>query len=587
LASLPFPSPFTSQDGFFVLNISSLRQGELSDGQNAHNVQRQINALDNLSIQKGSHNLKFGIDYRRLSPSNSTHAYFQDAFFRDVPSTQNGDLFFSFVQASRNVTFLLQNLGIFAQDTWRMTPRLTVTYGVRWDVDFAPSSTSGPSLPAVTGFSLRNFSALALLPAGTPPFRTTYDNFAPRLGVAYQVSQYPDWNLVLRGGFGVFYDLATSEVGSAIGTSYPFAGASLKIGGTFPLDAAVAAPPPITAASLSSPSAALLAFDPQLKLPYTLEWNVAIEQSLGRQQSLTVSYIGAAGRRLLQSADVTAPNPSFGSVQLVSNTATSDYDALELQFQRRLSRGLQTFASYTWGHSIDTGSAGSIGIASNTFVPTVNPNVNRGPSDFDIRNALSAGVIYDIPAPKGGGFLKAILGGWSVQNLIQARSAPPVNVFDFFYGFNELLNGYTEVRPDVIQGVPFYLHGSQFPGGKAINSAAFTSPPTDMNGNPIRQGNLGRNALRGFGATQWDFAVHRDFPIRESLKLQFRAEMFNILNHPNFASPVADLSQPSFGLSTQMLAQGLNNGNLGGGGFDALYQIGGPRSIQFALKVIF
>jgi hypothetical protein len=421
LASLPFPSPFTKQNGLFVFNISSLKQGRISDGQNAENVQQQINILDTVSLQKGSHNLKFGVDYRHLLPSASTYTYFQDAFFPNVTSSQNGNLFFSFVQSSRSATFLLQNLGVFAQDSWRMTPRLTVTYGVRWEVDFAPSSANGPSLPAVTGFNLNNFSTLALAPAGTRPFDTTYNNFAPRLGVAYQVSQHPDWNFVLRGGFGVFYDLATSEVGNAIGTSYPFAAAALKIGGSFPLDSATAAPPPITAANLASGT--LLAFDPHLKLPYTLEWNVAIEQALGRQQSLTASYIGAVGRRLLQSTDVTAPNPAFGSAQLVSNTASSDYQALQVQFQRRLSLGLQAFASYTWAHSIDTGSAGSIGNAANTLVPTVDPNVNRGPSDFDVRNSFSAGVTYDIPAPRGGALVKVILGGWSVQNLIQARSA--------------------------------------------------------------------------------------------------------------------------------------------------------------------
>jgi hypothetical protein len=148
----------------------------------------------------------------------------------------------------------------------------------------------------------------------------------------------------------------------------------------------------------------------------------------------------------------------------------------------------------------------------------------------------------------------------------------------------------------------------QYPGGIAINSTPgavaggcpdgsasigpFCSPPTDSMGNPLRQGNLGRNALRGFGATQWDFAVHRDFPIHESLKLQFRAELFNVLNHPNFAPPISDIqspqaANPQFGLSTQTLGQYLGGANTGNGGFNSLYQLGGPRSIQFALKLMF
>src|SRR5262249_27465946 len=148
----------------------------------------------------------------------------------------------------------------------------------------------------------------------------------------------------------------------------------------------------------------------------------------------------------------------------------------------------------------------------------------------------------------------------------------------------------TQVRPDVVAGQPFYLFGPQFPGGKAFNPAAFTPPPIS-GGVPTREGNLERNGLRGFGATQWDFAVHRDFPIRENLKLQFRAEMFNVLNHPNFAQPVGNLGSPTvpnpqFGKSTQMLGPSLS-GTAGVGGFNPLYQIGGPRSIQFALKMEF
>jgi hypothetical protein len=268
-----------------------------------------------------------------------------------------------------------------------------------------------------------------------------------------------------------------------------------------------------------------------------------------------------------------------------------------------LSNGLQVLTAYTWGHSIDTASAGSLfGNQGNAFIPSV-INQNRGPSDFDIRNAVSAGLTYDFPAPKINRVARIILGSWSTDNFITAHSSSPVNVFDanFFAG----LKGYTgSVRPDTVAGQPIYLYGANCasalqvlgelsanqgcPGGKALNPAAFAPPPTDLNGNPLRQGDLGRNALRGFGATQWDFAVHRDFPIRESLKLQFRAEMFNVLNHPNFAPPISDTSNTTqFGLSTQMLGHSLAGGNLGNGAFNPLYQTGGPRSVQFALKVQF
>jgi len=237
-----------------------------------------------------------------------------------------------------------------------------------------------------------------------------------------------------------------------------------------------------------------------------------------------------------------------------------------------------------------------------------------------VRNAFSVGVTYDIPGPKTNVFASAILKGWSTENFVVAHSAPPVDVSDAIFQLigSNLLNGsLADVRPDVVPGQPLYLYGSQCiqapplglgqacPGGRAFNPNAFTDVPTTPAGcnpavdfpcNPARPGNVPRNFLRGFGAVQWDFAVHRDFPIHESLKLQFRAEMFNVLNHPNFGPPSGAFLSPQnggpagFGVASQMLGQSLNGGfggNVGGGAFDPLYQIGGPRSLQFGLKLVF
>jgi len=609
LTALPFPSPFTSQDGFFYFGIGSLNLGsQLEVGPINRNLQRQINLVNSVTLQKGSHSLKFGVDFRRLTPLFVPEAYGQDALFADVPSAENGILSESVVVGTgASPTFLFRNLGLYAQDTWRIVPRLTLTYGLRWDLDFVPQSLSGPSLAAVTGFNLNNLSNLALAPQGTQPYSTTYRNLAPRLGVAYQLLQSQNWQTVLRGGFGVFYDLATSEAGNTISVgNYPFGNEAVGFGGTFPLSSAT--PPPIVAPNATNPGY-LFAFDPKLKLPYTLQWNVALEQALGQKQTISVSYIGAAGRRLLQTAFVLQPNPVFNGAQLVTNASTSNYNAGQVQFQRRLAHGLQALASYTWSHSFDTASAGSLGTASNILSSTL-ANENRGPSDFDIRSTLSLGLTYDIPAPRVNSFARTILGGWSTENFILARSSPPASVIDLgFYEFGNAFNA--TVWPDLVPGQPLYLYGTQCanlleplepnnqahpacPGGKGLNPAAFTDPPVDANGIPLRQGTLGRNALRAFGATQWDLAIHRDFPVHESVKLQFRAEMFNVLNHPNFGSPNGYFLSPQFGgpaplfgVATQMLGQSLNSSNLGGGGFSALYQIGGPRSIQFALKLSF
>jgi len=339
LTSEPFPSGYSVKNAQFAILIASLVGSEYLVGDSAKNVQRQFNIVDSLSLQRGSHSLKFGVDYRRLSPIFSPFLYEQTAGFLSVSSAANGNADLArLVQAGRSATFLFQNLGVFAQDTWRVTPRLSLDYGIRWDVDVAPSSTAGPSLPSVTGFNLGDLSHLALAPAGRPPFGTKYDGIAPRLGIAYQLGQSSKWGTVLRGGIGTFYDLADGEVGNLVGNvSYPFGAYNVFFpGGTFPFSDAEAAPPPITAAGLSAPtSGPLTAFNPDLQLPYTLEWNLAVEQILASQQSAKASYIGSLGRRLIQTAAVSSPNANFASASLVTNAATSDYNALQLQFQRK------------------------------------------------------------------------------------------------------------------------------------------------------------------------------------------------------------------------------------------------------------
>jgi hypothetical protein len=591
LSVVPYPTPYSPADALFDFGIFSLQQFVLQVGKVGTNVQRQVNLVDSLLMQRGTHGLKFGVDFRRLSPKYGPAGYQQQVYFNDVPSAENGILSFADLYHSVGSTFLFRNLGLYLQDTWRATPRLTVTYGLRWDVDFAPRSLNGPSLASATGFSPSNLSNLALAPAGTPPFSTRYGNVAPRIGVAYQFRQAPTFQTVLRGGFGVFNDLATSEIGNILPLTYPFAGAVCCPAGSFPLSPAIAAAPPILPPNPTDPPS-LHFVDPHLEAPRIFEWNLAVEQGLGEQQVISATYSGAVGRRLLQSGYVFSPNPDIAFANFVTNGGTSDYHALQIQFQRHLSRGLQALASYTWSHSIDTGSAGSDALYSNYFLPSNSGNINRGPSDFDIRNSVSTGITYDIPSPRVTGLLKVILKGWSTQNFALASSAPPVDITDVnFFTFNSGFAG--DTRPDFVPGQPLYLHLHQYPGGKAFNPAAFTNPPVDPStGNPLRQGDVPRNYLRGFGLAQWDFAVHRDYPIHDALNLQFRVEMFNVLNHPNFGQHSGRFGTGGFGVSMETLGQFLNggasgSGNLGGGAFSPLYQIGGPRSIQAALKLVF
>jgi hypothetical protein len=587
ISSFPFPPQFTTENANFASYIFGLGTGEfVASGSGSRNLQRQLNLVESLSWQRKSHSLKFGVDFRRLSPLYGSAEYTQSPYFSSVISAETGSADYGgFVGQARSVVLLFRNLGAYAQDSWRVASRLTLTYGLRWDVDFAPSTIDGPGIPAVTGYDLGNLSNLAIARAGTPAFETPYGNLAPRVGAAYQITQKQQWETVLRGGFGLFYDLASAEVGNQLSLGGgPFSGGANLPSTTFPFSSSQITPPEIpTTASLSR----FEVFNPNLKLPVTLQWNISLEQALGGQQTFSASYVGASGRRLLQTTSLYKPSryPNIGYGNFIDNTANSNYNSLQLQFKRRLTAGLQGLASYTWAHSVDSASASSYGNESNAGVPSAN-NQNRGNSDFDIRNTVTAGLTYDIPALGKNNLANAIARGWAIDTFLLARSAPPVDISDSnFFEFNGGI--FANIRPDIVPGQPTLLYSSAYPGGRAFNPGAFTNPPTDIStGNPTRQGNLGRNVLRGFAATQWDLAVHREFSLAERMKLQFRVEVFNVVNRPNFGPPNNLFGATGFGLSTQTLNQSLTNSTYGGGGFDPLYQIGGPRSVQLAVKLI-
>ncbi len=563
------PSSVQSQDSLLVFNI--IGAGALILGQNVRNQQRQVNVVDNLSWIVGPHQLKFGVDYRRLSPISGPPRYQQNATFLGLIGPRgalSGTALSAFVGGFQSVVLVSNNFSVYAQDTWKVTPRLTLSYGLRWELNLPIGTKNGEEPIALQGVD--SPATLSLAPPGTPLHKTTYKNFAPRVGISYLLNQRSGWETVLRGGAGIFYDLGSGNLGF-LPSGFPFTSSKFFSGVPYPLAPSQAAPATF---SVTPPVGVMFSADPNLKLPRTYQWNLALEQSVGSSQTLSATYVAAIGRRLLRGDSFFQPNPSFSSsVTITRNAATSDYHALQTQYHRRLSRGLQVLASYTWSHSIDNASADS-----RVFPPAavVNPQIDRGSSDFDIRQSFSAAVSYDIPSPALGRASNVFLRGWSVDTLYVARTAPPVDLV----GATNFVGFLASVRPDLVPGVPLLLFDPSFAGGKQFNRAAFTAPQ------PGRQGTFPRNVLRGFDAWQMDFAVRRQFHLTEKLSLQFRAEFFNVFNHPNFGNPVTSISNPLFGQSTEMLGRSLGSGGVSGG-FSPLYQIGGPRSVQLALKLQF
>jgi hypothetical protein len=507
--SILFPSGTTSATGLFTFYIPSI--GEYAQGKAAVNEQRQVNFVDNLAVTHAGHQMKFGVDYRWLAPFGSPYAYRQFTEFTSFganPGGVNSSIPAAAVTyAMQGVSLVTHNFSLYGQDTWKITPRLTLTYGLRWDVNPPLRGKNSASEPfTMTGVSSTGVdpATAALAPRGTPLYQTTWGNVAPRVGIAYQLRDMPGWETILRGGFGIFYDLGQGSLGG-VNFYFPFSAFRvLPAGTTFPYSPAAAAPPPLTT---NLPASSILVADPNLSLPRTYQWNVAVEQSLGRSQVLSLTYVGAIGRDLLRVTQL-AVTPSFPSISLTTGTATSDHHALQVKFQRRLAQGLQALTSYTFSHSIDSASTDAFATRMNTPGSLASPNIDRGDSDFDIRHSFTAGVTYDIPAPGSDKVVRAVLGGWSLDAFVLARSAPPVNITGTLYNGAGIA---LYPRPNVVAGVPLELYGSGYPGGKIFNKAAFVAAPAGQ------QGNLGRNVLRGFDATQADVGVQRMFAVTEKV----------------------------------------------------------------------
>jgi hypothetical protein len=523
------------------------------------NEGRQWNVINTVATDFGRHNLKFGFDYRRVeSPTIPANPIAESLYFDPGAVLANSaSLLFLFKEAIADPIF--NETAAFAQDEWHVSSRVNLSLGLRWEVNPPPRGANGQDAYTLLG-SISAPSSLSLAPSGTPLWKTAWYNFAPRAGVAWIARAVPGRETVVRAGGGVFFD-SNNQI-----ASYGFGGLG------FAANSSLAnSPLPVTAAELNFPiaptapytSANVYAFPEHLQPPYTLQWNVSLEQAIGKEQAFTLTYVGSNGRRLeqQQGLSINALNPNFSQISYFAGNVTSSYNALQSKFQRSMAHGVQTLVSYTWSHSLDFGS-------NYLALP-----LTRGNSDFDVRHNFSAALSWDLPAWKSRKAVQALMNGWGIDARAMARTAFPVTLEGTY--LTDLTTGSSYYgNVNLVPNQPIYLYGGQYPGGRAINSAAFSIP---VSPDP---GDAPRNFVRGFGATQENLAARRDFRLRESLRLQFRAEAFNILNHPNFGSIDSGLYDATFGQALSMLNQSL-------GTMASQYQQGGPRSMQFALRLVY
>jgi hypothetical protein len=626
---------------------------------------------DNASYIVGRHNLRFGGEFRTGSTDNTRNTFgsgeirfssLEDFTTGTVRSTQSGN--FIFVGNNHRVVSQ-KSFGAFLQDDWRITPRLTINAGLRYDL----------SLPIhEENDLLSNFDpTVGLQQVGhgiSRPYNTDYHSFGPRLSVAYDL--FGTGNTILRAGGGIIDQIPHIDVyigqnnTNAIGlggnpTGVP--GAPVSGGGT--IVATTISPLPATMSQAwqngtpvfgdLKPEDATCSTDlpcpvfgtvHNLTTPYVINWNLNVEQVLWHNASLTMSYVGNKGNKLYSIRDINQNNyavdvandddgqsgrpflskfPTLSNIYQLGNQDDSIYHGLQVTLRQKTSKGLYFVAGYTWAHSIDdAGSNRQFNIQN-----SLDPAFERSNADTDIRHRFTFASTYDLPSRPGYG---QMLSGWHLNGIFTAQGGSPLFYYDSTNDFALTGNGNDhwnitgnprDLHWGKKTGLPFYdfdsfstvtdsgglIHatGGLNPaaqrcynqafalggqagadqlidgtdedtldsGGCFVEGSAVLTPPA-----PGTFGDMRRNVAYGPGFINLDFSVIKTFKIHERFTLEARGEVFNILNHPNFADPDHDLSDGeagSVGIAQYTPDIAVANPVIGSGG---------SRHIQIGLKVL-
>jgi Carboxypeptidase regulatory-like domain/TonB dependent receptor len=429
----------------------------------------------------------------------------------------------------RHVT--VNAINFFGQDAWKFSNRLTLTFGLRYEYFGPIHSTDGTLASFIPGKGV-------VVGQIYPPDK---NNFAPRIGFSYQPTSKGD--LVVRGGVGVFYaqtnmnpfldyrppsgadGLEDNPAGPAAVSLY-----TLNNGFTWQPNVQVF---PAVSTCPSGVGCANAPFDvfgvsQNFRTPYTYNYNLQVEKSLSSAAVLQVGYVGSETRKqsvmldINQHGQFAAQYPSFGHINQLNSIANSNYNALQTTFRVRAWRGLSAQFAYTWAHALDTDTD------YRHVLPLDSANLKQeyGNSDFDTRHNFTSFFTYDVPkAPWAHGWSERLVNGWQVSTLISLHSGQP-----FGGSPRPSLN---QVLADPFAGVS---HAFKKSGVTWINPAAFVSAGTDPVTGIALPGNVTRNKYYGPNFKDVDLSVIKNIPIRERLKVQLRAEMYNLFNRVNLAS---------------------------------------------------
>lgn len=596
---------------------------------------------DDVTVDKGRHTLRFGIDAEHRQTNIFTSIYGGgdfaftnvETFLQDTPSTYSG-LLPSTQPANSDVQWLV---GVYAQDDFKVNSKLTLNLGLRYEPESVPYIADNKvaefrGTPSAPQFQQINVP-LSAVTIGNPFYiNPSRKNFAPRVGFAWN----PVNNTVIRAGYGIFFDhLMGLDWLTAIDQDAPIFARGSLVAAQLPKGTIIDFPNTFTTQPTLLANSALfsngITFYP--KQPTIQEYTLNIQRQVGPNRIFSVSYVGTQGRHLLRNDDwnviriptlgptgpevtglvpeseasslywgPTAPirNLAFDWMKVTTTNANSFYNGLTASFQQKYSNGLTYQASYTFGRSTDDASDivgavdytnGAIGPYRDAFLPAAD---GRGLSSFDVRQALVMNVVYQLPWGRTGRAVNnkvvgAVVDGWNVSGIGKIQSGSPFNVT----GSLDSAQRDKVASWPALSALPPDLVGSSSPQAKYpqnpqdyYNVDAYTLPP------PGTLGTLGRDQIIGPGLVDFDFSLSKEGRIasigREGLRLQFRVDMFNAFNRPNFSEPNGTLftvggtcTVPS---ATCVDGESFPRNTLAG---TIISTVTTSRQMQFALKLLF
>ncbi len=505
--------------------------------------------------------------------------------------------------------------GLYAQDSWKLNPRLTINLGVRWEY-FGPQRNGNPAKDSNfffgQGSNIETASATGKVLLSTDPanpfgglWHKVWTNFAPRVGFGYDV--FGDGKTAIRGGYGIGYEPNFGNVTFNVIQNPPnYSVIALTAGSdvpTIPITTSNAGPLAGSSGTKAIPRVTLRAVDPNIAFAYAHLWSFAVEHQVTSNVIGALEYTGSKGVDLYTIDRLNIPgsaivyagtgsattriNPQYSYINFRTNGGFSRYNALNARLEVRNRHGLTMRANYTWSHAIDnlsnTFSETSTGSGNLGLLDPLHPNLDSGSADFDVRHRFNVAAVWELPYKGNNVIEKQVLGGWSIVPNFTARTGAPFSLWD-------CTNAQYVLCPRAMYDTPFHANYTQNPTGNPnqFNYMSVGNPDSTYANaatgaadfGPFPATMTGRNVFVAPGTWNLDFAVHKNFPISERFTLQFRAESFNTFNHSNLYLVGSNTDVSATGNVTAV--RGIRADN------NAYSQVSvDNRNMQLALKLIF